>query len=55
MRPGGFVGYVMSGPLAAAVTPWVAALLLALLVLYGLLLIEVLPCTGYRSASPSCA
>ncbi len=40
---GGFVGYVMSGPLAAAVTPWVAALLLALLALYGLLLISGTP------------
>jgi len=40
---GGFVGYVMSGPLVAAVTPWVAALLLALLVLYGLLLISGTP------------
>jgi DNA segregation ATPase FtsK/SpoIIIE, S-DNA-T family len=37
---GGFVGYVMSGPLAAAVTPWAAAALLALLALYGLLLIS---------------
>ena len=40
---GGFVGYVMSGPLAAAVTPWVAALLLTLLALYGLLLISGTP------------
>ncbi len=36
---GGFVGYLMSGPLAAAVTPWAAAPLLALLAVYGLLLI----------------
>ena len=40
---GGFVGYVMSGPLVAAVTPWAAALLLALLALYGLLLISGTP------------
>ncbi len=40
---GGFVGYVMSGPLAAAVTPWAAAPLLALLVVYGLLLISGTP------------
>ena len=40
---GGFVGYVMSGPLAAAVTPWAAALLLALLALYGFLLISGTP------------
>ena len=40
---GGFVGYVMSGPLAAAVTPWAAVALLALLALYGLLLISGTP------------
>ena len=40
---GGFVGYAMSGPLAGAVTPWAAAALLALLVLYGLLLISGTP------------
>ena len=40
---GGFVGYVMSGPLAAAVTPWAAAPLLTLLALYGLLLISGTP------------
>ena len=44
MRPaGGFVGYEMSGPLARAVTPWATALLLALLALYGLLLISGTP------------
>src|SRR5580704_3973904 len=42
-KAGGFVGYVMSGPLAAAVTPWAAAALLALLVVYGLLLISGTP------------
>ena len=40
---GGFVGYLMSGPLAAAVTPWAAAPLLALLAVYGLLLISGTP------------
>jgi DNA segregation ATPase FtsK/SpoIIIE, S-DNA-T family len=40
---GGFVGYLMSGPLAAAVTSWAAAALLALLVMYGLLLISGTP------------
>ncbi|MFI5082814.1 MAG: DNA translocase FtsK 4TM domain-containing protein, partial [Streptosporangiales bacterium] len=40
---GGFVGYLMSGPLAAAVTPWAAAALLALLSVYGLLLISGTP------------
>ena len=43
MTAGGFVGYVMSGPLAAAVTPWAAAALLALLAVYGLLLISGTP------------
>src|SRR5271165_5165462 len=42
-QAGGFVGYVMSGPLAAAVTPWAAAALLALLAVYGLLLISGTP------------
>ena len=40
---GGFVGYAMSGPLSRAVTPWAAAALLALLALYGLLLISGTP------------
>ena len=40
---GGFVGYTMSGPLAAAVTSWAAAALLALLAVYGLLLISGTP------------
>ena len=40
---GGFVGYLMSGPLAAAVTPWATAALLVLLVVYGLLLISGTP------------
>ncbi len=42
-QAGGFVGYAMSGPLAAAVTPWAAAALLALLAVYGLLLISGTP------------
>jgi DNA segregation ATPase FtsK/SpoIIIE, S-DNA-T family len=37
---GGYLGYVMSGPLAGALTPWVAALLLTLLAAYGGLLIS---------------
>ena len=40
---GGYVGYVVSGPLAAAVTPWVAAPLLALLSAFGLLVISGTP------------
>ena len=40
---GGFLGYLMSGPLASAVTPAAAAALLALLALYGLLLISGTP------------
>ena len=38
-KAGGFAGYGTGGPLAAALTPWVAAALLALLALFGLLLI----------------
>jgi DNA segregation ATPase FtsK/SpoIIIE, S-DNA-T family len=38
-KAGGFVGYGTGGPLAHALTPWVAAALLALLALFGLLLI----------------
>jgi S-DNA-T family DNA segregation ATPase FtsK/SpoIIIE len=37
---GGYLGYAMSGPLAGALTPWVAALLLTLLAAYGGLLIS---------------
>jgi DNA segregation ATPase FtsK/SpoIIIE, S-DNA-T family len=37
------VGYAVSGPLAAAVTPWVAAPLLALLSAFGLLVISGTP------------
>jgi DNA segregation ATPase FtsK/SpoIIIE-like protein len=40
---GGYLGYAVSGPLAAAVTPWAAAALLALLASYGLLLISGTP------------
>jgi S-DNA-T family DNA segregation ATPase FtsK/SpoIIIE len=40
---GGFVGYLMSGPLASAVTSWAAAALLTLLALYGFLLISGTP------------
>jgi DNA segregation ATPase FtsK/SpoIIIE, S-DNA-T family len=38
-KAGGFIGYGIGGPLAHALTPWVAAALLALLALFGLLLI----------------
>ena len=37
---GGYLGYAMSGPLAGALTPWVAVLLLTLLAAYGGLLIS---------------
>ena len=36
---GGLVGYAMAGPLVSALSPWVAAPLLALLALFGVLLI----------------
>jgi len=37
---GGYVGYAVSGPLAGALTPWVAVPLLTLLAAYGALLIS---------------
>jgi DNA segregation ATPase FtsK/SpoIIIE, S-DNA-T family len=40
---GGYLGYAMSGPLSAALTPWVAAPLLALLAAFGLLVISGTP------------
>ena len=40
---GGYLGYAVSGPLAAALTPWVAAPLLALLAAFGLLVISGTP------------
>jgi DNA segregation ATPase FtsK/SpoIIIE, S-DNA-T family len=38
-KAGGFVGYGTGGPLSSALSPWVAAALLVLLALFGLLLI----------------
>jgi S-DNA-T family DNA segregation ATPase FtsK/SpoIIIE len=40
---GGLIGYVVSAPLVAAVTPWVAAPLLALLTGFGLLVVTGTP------------
>ena len=40
---GGYLGYAVAGPLTAAVTPWVAAPLLALLAGFGLLVISGTP------------
>jgi S-DNA-T family DNA segregation ATPase FtsK/SpoIIIE len=40
---GGYLGYAVSGPLTAALTPWVAAPLLALLAGFGLLVISGTP------------
>jgi DNA segregation ATPase FtsK/SpoIIIE-like protein len=40
---GGFVGYAIGGPLAAVLTSWVAASLLTLLCLFGLLVITATP------------
>ncbi len=40
---GGLVGYAMSAPLSAAVTSWVAALLLVLLAAFGVLVISGTP------------
>src|SRR6266700_106371 len=40
---GGYLGYAAAGPLAAALTPWVTAPLLALLAAFGLLVISGTP------------
>ncbi len=40
---GGYVGYAVAGPLASALTPWVAAPLLALLAAFGMLVISGTP------------
>jgi DNA segregation ATPase FtsK/SpoIIIE-like protein len=40
---GGYLGYAVSGPLASALTPWVAAPLLALLAAFGILVITGTP------------
>jgi DNA segregation ATPase FtsK/SpoIIIE, S-DNA-T family len=40
---GGLVGYAVAGPLTAALTPWVAAPLLVLLALFGVLVITGTP------------
>jgi FtsK alpha domain/FtsK/SpoIIIE family/Ftsk gamma domain/4TM region of DNA translocase FtsK/SpoIIIE/LAGLIDADG-like domain len=40
---GGFIGYAVSAPLVAVVTPWVAVPLLALLCVFGLLVITGTP------------
>jgi len=42
-KAGGFVGYAIGGPLAAVLTEWVAASLLTLLSLFGLLVITATP------------
>jgi len=42
-KAGGFVGYATGGPLTAALTSWVAAALLTLLCLFGLLVITATP------------
>jgi S-DNA-T family DNA segregation ATPase FtsK/SpoIIIE len=40
---GGYLGFAVAGPLAAALTPWVAAPLLALLAVFGILVITGTP------------
>ncbi len=42
-KAGGIIGYAVAGPLASALAPWVAALLLALLALFGVLVITGTP------------
>ena len=38
-QAGGYIGYGVGGPLSRVLTPWVTGLLLALLAVFGLLLI----------------
>jgi DNA segregation ATPase FtsK/SpoIIIE, S-DNA-T family len=42
-RAGGIVGFAVAGPLASALTPWVTALLLSLLAVFGVLVITGTP------------
>ncbi|MGH3259983.1 MAG: DNA translocase FtsK 4TM domain-containing protein, partial [Streptosporangiaceae bacterium] len=42
-KAGGIIGYAVAGPLASALTRWVTALLLALLALFGVLVITGTP------------
>ena len=42
-KAGGYIGYGVGGPVSRALTPWVSAPLLALLALFGLLLITGTP------------
>jgi DNA segregation ATPase FtsK/SpoIIIE, S-DNA-T family len=42
-RAGGILGYAVAGPLASALTPWVTTLLLALLAVFGVLVITGTP------------
>ncbi len=42
-KAGGFVGYAVAGPLASALSSWVVALLLALLAVFGVLVITGTP------------
>ncbi|MFD0775088.1 DNA translocase FtsK [Streptomonospora algeriensis] len=42
-RAGGIIGFAASGPLSLLITPWVTGLLLALLLLFGLLVVTATP------------
>ncbi|HEY6295610.1 MAG TPA: DNA translocase FtsK 4TM domain-containing protein, partial [Streptosporangiaceae bacterium] len=42
-KAGGLIGYAVAGPLASALTPWVVAMLLALLAVFGVLVITGTP------------
>ncbi|MCY9782636.1 DNA translocase FtsK [Nocardiopsis sp. EMB25] len=43
MDSGGLIGYVASGPLSAIVTPWLTGLLLALILVFGVLVVTATP------------
>ncbi|GAB3718895.1 DNA translocase FtsK [Nocardiopsis nanhaiensis] len=40
---GGLIGFVASGPLSAVVTPWLTGLLLALILMFGILVVTATP------------
>ncbi|MFI6574941.1 DNA translocase FtsK [Nocardiopsis sp. NPDC050513] len=43
MDSGGLIGYVAAGPLSAIVTPWLTGLLLALILVFGVLVVTATP------------
>ncbi|MGW5875616.1 DNA translocase FtsK [Nocardiopsis terrae] len=42
-KAGGLIGFIASGPLSAVVTPWLTGLLLALILVFGILVVTATP------------